>query len=343
MDENKQLTAEAEGVQASEQSVLPAVNPNGYTAEDIKQQIKPLSQNAFVRFFQKIWRWWLGVWYGFCDKHPKGSGLLYKVFFFLVFSEGVTILQYIIMTFLPYAFAGLNNGPAGWPGVEVGSTGQQYIIFGDTQGWGYFIAFELAVFAAQCINFPLQRNITYRSHGNPWFQAMWYFIGWVLVSVFTNALWGILNVYLVYWHWPDAVTGIIKTVITGGVSMVIFFFIFLVIFPDNNKTAKKARARYEKLKAAYASSEALAKAEAKAVLWEDRASKSNAEKEFIKAVSQSSAKAMRYFALQKSAQTAQTEEKRAEFKTKLAKSFDEAVEAIKIKAEKEAVYKQITG
>ena len=85
--------------------------------------------------------------------------------------------------------------------------GRNFIIFGDEQGWGYFIAFEIAVFTAQCINFPLQRNITYRSHGNPWFQAMWYFIGWVLVSIATNAIWGICNAFLLHWGSPDELNG----------------------------------------------------------------------------------------------------------------------------------------
>ncbi|MDE7305848.1 MAG: hypothetical protein K2N33_00495, partial [Clostridia bacterium] len=170
-----------------------------YSKEDIKNQIPPFSQNAFVKFFQKLVRAFKGRWYVFADKKPRLSSTLYKIGFFLVFSVGVTIWQYIVMTFLPYAFKSLNSGAAGWPSVEVGSTGQKYVIFGDGQGWGYFIAFEIAVFTAQCINFPLQRNITYRSHGNVFIQALWYFIGWVLVSVFTNALWGIINVYLLYW------------------------------------------------------------------------------------------------------------------------------------------------
>lgn len=315
-----------------------------YTEEDIKSQLKPLSENAFVRFFQKIWRWWLGVWYGFCDKHPKGSSLLYKVFFFLVFSYGVTIWQFVVMTFLPYAFASLNNGPAGWPMVSIAAAGgRNFIIFGDEQGWGYFIAFEIAVFTAQCINFPLQRNITYRSHGNPWFQAMWYFIGWVLVSIATNAIWGICNAFLLHWGSPDVLNGLLKTVLTGGVSMVVFFFIFLVIFPDDNKKAKSARAAYEKLKAANAPAEQLAKAEAKMNVWETKAVKSNAEKEYFKAKSQINAKAMGYFATKKNLETAESEEDKKIYGEKLEKAFEDAVNAIKVKNEKEAEFNKVAA
>lgn len=268
------------------------------TEEELRAQIKPLPKNGFARFFVNLYRKWLGVWYGFSDRHKKAAALLQKAFFFLVFSVGVTIWQYIVMTFLPYAFQGLNDGPWGWPNIPVPLAGDQpYMIFGDAQGLGYFIAFEIAVFTAQCINFPLQRNITYRSHGNPYIQALWYFIGWVLISVLTNALWGICNCFLVHWNVPDAVTGLGKTMITGIFSMVVFFFIFLIIFPDNVKLAKKARKKYEKAKEKNAAQEKLKKLEEKAVMLEKRARLSEADKALYKASSQSSSACMRYFAL----------------------------------------------
>ncbi len=232
-------------------------------ADEAKLQPKPLSQNGFVAFWQKIWRWWQGVWYGFAEKHPKLSNLIYMVFFFIVFSYGVTIWQLLVMLFLPYAFAGLAEIEFIWPAVNftIGDTELTYAIFNEPVryledgsvnplgGLGNFIAFEIAVFTAQCINMPLQRNITYRSHGNPVWQAMWYFIGWVGVSIFTNALWGIVYPFIdTLWGWPDFVITLIKTVITGGVSMVVFFFIFLVIFPDVNKTEAKRKAALEAAK-----------------------------------------------------------------------------------------------
>ena len=303
-----------------------------YTETDLQNQIKPLSSNGFVAFIQKIARWWLGVWYNFAEKRPKLSKLIYMVFFFFVFSMGVTIFQYIVMTFLPYAFASLNDGAWGWPNVPIQAAGgQPYIIFGDAQGLGYFIAFEIAVFLAQCINFPLQRNITYHSHGNPWYQAMWYFIGWVLVSVFTNAVWGICNCFIVNWGWHDAIAGIAKTVLTGGVSMVIFFFIFMVIFPDNNKVAKKARANYEKLVAAGAPEEKVEKAEEKMLKAEKAALLSNTEKAAIQATSQASAKAMKYFAVKKQLDKANTDEEKSTLNARLFVKFDEATVAIEEK------------
>ena len=268
------------------------------TEDELREQIKPLPKNGFVRFFVKLYRRWLESWYSFSDNRKKSAELLQKIFFFLVFSVGVSVLQYLVMTFLPYAFKGLNDGPWGWPYVPVPlAGGQPYMIFGDAQGLGYFIAFEIAVFAAQCINFPLQRNYTYRSHGNPFVQAAWYLVGWVLISLLTNALWGICNCFLVYWGVPDAVTGIAKTMLTGIFSMVVFFFIFLIIFPDNEKLAKKARSRYEKALSKGAEAEKLAAMEEKAVELERRARISKAELALGKATSKASSAAMRYFNL----------------------------------------------
>ncbi len=266
--------------------------PQESAAPQAEVRVKPLSDNPVLAFFQKIWRWWLGVWYGFADKHPKGSSILYKVFFFVVFSYGVTIWQYIVMTFLPLAMTGLGTEPWGWPNVPLFEGSETFIIFGDSRGLGYWIAFEIAVFTAQCINFPLQRNITYKSKGNPWFQAMWYFIGWVGVSILTGALWGLCNVFIQAWGWPDAVAGLVQTFITGGVSMIIFFFIFLVIFPDQQKMAANAEKKLEALKARGASAEEIAAAEEKAVVLREKANLDAARKEEITARSTANAKAV---------------------------------------------------
>lgn len=347
MSEETVIETEKTEEAASEAEVTASAE---YTVEDVKGQIKPLSENGFVRAFQKLYRWWQGVWASFTDKHPKLSSLIYKIFFFFVFSMGVTIWQYIVMAVVPLFLP--KTGPVGWPNVEVGKTGQNYVIFGDAQGWAKFICFEIAVFTAQCINFPLQRNITYRSHGNPWYQAMWYFIGWVLVSIATNAIWGICNVYLIYWKVPEAVRGIFQTVLTGGVSMVVFFFVFMIIFPDNNKMAKNARAKYEKLVAANAPAEKIAAAEKKAIEWEKKALLSNTDKDLAQASSLANAKAVRYFAVEKNkaeveekAAAETNEEKKAklqaqiaEYEQKLPQALEDAYAAIKSKAEKQVAY-----
>lgn len=192
-------------------------------------------------------------WSKFSLYHPKASKLIYQIFYFFVFSNGVTIWQYLVMLFLPHLFGiGLASQEFVWPSVTLWTwkDGSEAVfgIFNEPVlyengnaiiggGLGNFIAFEIAVFTAQCINFPLQRNITFKSKGNPYYQAMWYFIGWVLISILVNATWGFVNMFMIYWNVVPALSNLLKTFITGGLSMFIFFFIFKIIFPEGE--AKK--------------------------------------------------------------------------------------------------------
>lgn len=201
---------------------------------------------------EKILGWWQPKWKGFERKYPKLSKWVYQIAFFFVFSMLVTVFQYLVFTFMPGL---LGEGLAGtrfmWPEVPLKLFGVEftwsllgYNVLYDSAGavmigggLGYFISYEAGSFLAQCINFPLQRNITFKSHGNPWYQAMWYFIAWVVISLICNGfnnLWmPVASAYV-----PPAVYNLLVTFITGGVSMIIFFFVFKIIFPDGE--AKKA-------------------------------------------------------------------------------------------------------
>ncbi len=209
-----------------------------------------------LSFFQAFRKWWKK----FSFLHPVGAKWIYQIFYFIVFSEGVTIWQYLVMLFLPNAFGiELARQSFVWPEIPLWTwddgTKMIFGIFNEPMknaagqityvaseaaiggGLGNFIAFEIAVFTAQVINFPLQRNITFRSKGNVYWQAMWYFVGWVLISIFVNAVWGFVNPILAHFEIAKALTDLLKTFITGGLSMVIFFFIFKIIFPEGE--AKK--------------------------------------------------------------------------------------------------------
>ena len=313
-----------------------------YTEKDLQNQLKPYSKNALAAFFQRIWRGWLSLWYGFADKHPKLANFIYMIFFFVVFSQGVTIYQMLVLIFLPELF-GLELAATEfmWPKIPLTLFGVSYnwnilgydiirntadeVIIGG--GLGYFIAFEIATFTAQCINFPLQRNITYRSHGNPWYQAMWYFIGWVLVSLFCNAING-LWIPLAAQVMAPWLYSILVMIAQGGIAMVIFFFIFLVIFPDNNKVARKTKVRYEKLKAANAPAEKLARAEKAYRAAQDRADRSNAEKEYAQAVAKANSKALMYFATVKKTGEAEAATKAADEAFRSAKLGDMSANAL---------------
>lgn len=192
---------------------------------------------------------WIDRWNIFEAEHPRLSKWVYQIFYFFVFSMMITVFQYLVFTFMPGI---LGLGMAGiefmWPRVPVRIFGVEFVwsllgynVLRDAAGavvigggLGYFISYETGSFLAQCINFPLQRNITFKSHGNPWFQAVWYFIAWIVISLICNGfnnLWmPIASEYV-----APAVYNVLVTFITGGVSMVIFFFVFKIIFPEGEK------------------------------------------------------------------------------------------------------------
>lgn len=194
----------------------------------------------------KIKQQWMDRWEQFSTKYPRLSKWAYQIFCFFVFSMGVTIFQYLVFTFMPGLLGiGLAGTEFMWPQREMTLFGVTFtwslvgynvlrdaggaVVIGG--GLGYFISYEVGSFLAQCINFPLQRNITFKSDGNPVWQAMWYFIAWIAISLICNGfnnLWmPIASVYV-----PPAVYNLLVTFITGGVSMVIFFFVFKIIFPE---------------------------------------------------------------------------------------------------------------
>lgn len=193
---------------------------------------------------------WQTIWDGFQKKHPGPAKWLYQIFYFLVFSMGVTLFQYLVFTFMPGILGiGLAGKEFMWPRVPMKLMGVEftwsllgYNVLRDASGavmigggLGYFISYETGSFLAQCINFPLQRNITFKSHGNVVYQAVWYLIAWVVLSLVCN---GFNNLWMpvAAAYVAPAVYNILVTVITGGVSMVIFFFVFKIIFPEGEKS-----------------------------------------------------------------------------------------------------------
>ena len=97
-------------------------------------------------------------WADFEEKHPKLAKLLYQLFYFWVFSMGVTVLQYLMFTFLPYLFGiGLAGVEFVWPqipmkvfgitydwnilGYEVARNAAGEVVIGG--GLGYFISYEV--------------------------------------------------------------------------------------------------------------------------------------------------------------------------------------------------------
>ena len=89
----------------------------------------------------------------------------------------------------------------------------------------------------ECINFPIQRSFVFRSKGNLGKQIAWYILAFCAITCIVNSIncvWVAVAGLLV----PDFIYNIGTTVLNGGISMVIFFFVNKIIFPEGE--AKKA-------------------------------------------------------------------------------------------------------
>lgn len=157
---------------------------------------------------------------------------------FYAFSVLVTLLQYLLLTFLPGLFFNFTDWcsiPCQLIHLNLGPVDTyvfNYPVTGDeTGGMGYFAAFAITLFIAQCVNFPMQRNITFHSKGNVWYQIFWYVIAFVLITIACSFLMG-LYVPVCKAYLPPAVYNVLITVINGGVQMVIYFPIYKIIFPE---------------------------------------------------------------------------------------------------------------
>jgi putative flippase GtrA len=89
----------------------------------------------------------------------------------------------------------------------------------------------IAMFVGEAINFPLQRNIVFRSHGNWVYQALWYLVAFCVVTCIVNSI-NCVWVAVAGLFVPDFIYNIGTTVLNGGVSMVIFFVVNKIIFPE---------------------------------------------------------------------------------------------------------------
>lgn len=85
---------------------------------------------------------------------------------YLIVSGIVTVLKYLLLLFLPRAFAFLPMRDFGWPGIEMTLLGEtfRWNIFGyDTSHGGlpYLCAYMTAMVLGECVNFPLQRQVRF--------------------------------------------------------------------------------------------------------------------------------------------------------------------------------------
>lgn len=177
-----------------------------------------------------------GFMENFAEKHPKAAQWIREGGLFLIFSYVVTFLKWALLTFLPAFFQGMVGAAEwGWPaiGVEIAGVPLVLNVIGNSAADGG-LAFTLANFTAiilgEVINFPLQRNITFRSHGPVFPQILCHFAGALAVFFVMNLFTCVWNPVTAAFGVPDAIRNIVTTVVTGGVAMVIIFAIDKTIF-----------------------------------------------------------------------------------------------------------------
>lgn len=179
------------------------------------------------------------IWHDFVEKHPKLSQWVREGGLFVLVSNVITVFKYLLLTFLPAAFAFLGSRDFGFPGIDVTLFGIEfkwYIIgYGADQGGvAYFTAYMIAMVIGEVINFFIQRGWVFRSKGNILYQGMWYLIAFCIVTCVVNSIncaWVAVAGHFV----PGWLYNIGTTVLNGGVSMVVFFFVNKIIFPQAPK------------------------------------------------------------------------------------------------------------
>lgn len=100
-------------------------------------------------------------------------------------------------------------------------------------GLPYFCAYMIAMILGEVINFPIQRNVVFRSKGNLTWQIVWYAVAFCVITCIVNSI-NCIWVATAARYVPDFIYNIGTTVLNGGVSMVIFFFVNKVIFPTSD-------------------------------------------------------------------------------------------------------------
>lgn len=180
-------------------------------------------------------------WNQFVEKYPKASQWLREGGLFIIVSNVITVFKYMLLTFLPAAFAFLPNVDFGFPGINItlfGETFKWNIIGYDAAHGGlpYFCAYMVAMVIGEVINFFIQRGWVFRSKGNILYQGMWYVIAFCIVTCIVNSI-NCIWVAVAGLFVPNWLYNIGTTVLNGGISMVVFFFVNKIIFPGGK--AKK--------------------------------------------------------------------------------------------------------
>ncbi len=77
-------------------------------------------------------------WNEFAQKHPAVAKWVREGGLFVIVSNLITVFKYLLLTFLPAAFAFLGDRSFGWPGIPLTITGEPFdwTVLGSDQAHG---------------------------------------------------------------------------------------------------------------------------------------------------------------------------------------------------------------
>ncbi len=185
---------------------------------------------------------WDKTWGAFERKYPKAAKWVREGGLFVIVSNVITVFKALLLIFLPGAFVSLGNTAFGFPGIPItmfGHTFPWYIIgYGpDEGGAAYFVAYMIAMVVGEVINFFIQKYFVFRNYDKIGKQAVVYLIAFCLITCIVNSINCIWKGGITYMV-PENLAWLKEigtTVLNGGVSMVVFFFVNKWIFPETKK------------------------------------------------------------------------------------------------------------
>ncbi len=185
----------------------------------------------------------MNLWNQFAEKHPSAAQWVREGGLFVIISNLITVLKYLLLQFLPAA-CGLGNTAFGWPGIPV-------TLFGETFQWN-ILGYDrpmgaLPISAPTWWPWSLARSSTFLSSATLCSAPK---ESWVPRS--PGICWRFLSLpasstpsTVCGWRWPGCWCRTLSTtsapVLNGGISMIVFFFVNKKIFrrrsPDKDRTA----------------------------------------------------------------------------------------------------------
>lgn len=169
---------------------------------------------------------------------------------FFVLSNAVTVLQLVLMPVLKAIFSQTALVDTGFQVLPIGSNvdGSRYYVFDYAAGalpaggggLAYFLAVQLAILAAQVVNFFAQRSVTFKSNSSIARAAFWYAIAYLIITFTAAAAQGLYKApiyafFIERMGWGavgETTADVITMTINAAISFWVFYPILKVIFKD---------------------------------------------------------------------------------------------------------------